>query len=78
MLKIIDIALKDLTRSFRSLFALGMMVGAPLLITGLIYFAFGGAAQGSADLPAVNARIDRLAHGLLDARRCVVVLKTVA
>ena len=34
-MKIIDIALKDLVRSFRSLFAIGMMFVAPLLITGL-------------------------------------------
>lgn len=44
---LLAIALKDLTRSFRSLFALGMMVGAPLLITGLIYFAFGGLSAGT-------------------------------
>ncbi len=56
-MKIFDIALKDLTRSFRSLFAIGMMVGAPLLITGIIYFAFGGAAHGSADLPAVKVGV---------------------
>ena len=40
-MKILDIAFKDLTRSFRSAFAVGMMFVAPLLITGLIYFAFG-------------------------------------
>ena len=44
---ILDIAFKDLKRSFRSLFALGMMLGAPLLITGLIYFAFGGLSAGT-------------------------------
>lgn len=41
-MKILDIAFKDLTRAFRSTFAIGMMVVAPLMITGLIYFAFGG------------------------------------
>ena len=41
-MKILDIAFKDLTRSFRSAFAIGMMVVAPLMLTGLIYFAFGG------------------------------------
>jgi ABC-2 type transport system permease protein len=45
-MKIIDIALKDLLRSFRSLFAVGMVLAAPLLITGLIYFAFGGLSSG--------------------------------
>ena len=55
-MKIIDIALKDLLRSFRSLFAIGMMFAAPLLITGLIYFAFGGLSTGTGryDLPPVR------------------------
>ena len=55
-MKIFDIALKDLTQSFRSLFAVGMMFAAPLLITGLIYFAFGGLASGDAgsSLPDLN------------------------
>lgn len=52
-MKILDIALKDLTRSFRSTFAVGMMVVAPLLLIGLIYLAFGGAANGTSDLPAI-------------------------
>ena len=46
-MKILDIAFKDLTRSFRSAFAVGMMFVAPLLITGLIYFAFGGLSGDS-------------------------------
>ena len=55
-MKIFDIALKDLTQSFRSLFAVGLMFAAPLLITGLIYFAFGGLASGDAgsSLPDLN------------------------
>jgi ABC-2 type transport system permease protein len=56
-MKAFDIALNDLTRSVRSLFALGMMIGAPLVITALIYFAFGGAAHGTADLPAVKVGV---------------------
>jgi ABC-2 type transport system permease protein len=46
-MKILDIAFKDLKRSFRSMFAIGMMFVAPLLITGLIYFAFGGLSGGT-------------------------------
>jgi ABC-2 type transport system permease protein len=46
-MKIIDIAFKDLLRSFRSLFAIGMMFVAPLLITGLIYAAFGNMSTGT-------------------------------
>ncbi|MBN2549536.1 MAG: ABC transporter permease [Anaerolineales bacterium] len=53
-MKIFDIAFKDLTRSFRSLFAIGMMFAAPLLITALIYLAFGGMGSGEADLPATR------------------------
>jgi len=52
-MKILDIALKDLKRSFRSAFAVGMTIVAPLLLVGLIYFALGGAFSGDADLPAV-------------------------
>ncbi len=44
-MKILEIALKDLTRSFRSLFAVGMTIVAPLLLIGLISLAFGGALQ---------------------------------
>lgn len=53
-MKIIDIAIKDLLRSFRNLFAIGMMFIAPLLITGLIYFAFGGMSSGQASLPVIK------------------------
>jgi ABC-2 type transport system permease protein len=59
-MKILDIALKDLVRSFRSLFAIGMMVVAPLLITGLIYFAFGGFSKGTAGVPAVKVGVVNL------------------
>ena len=45
-MKVLDVALKDLLRSFRSPFALVMMFAAPLLITGLLYFAFGGVLDG--------------------------------
>ena len=44
-MKILDIALKDMTRSFRSTFALIFMFGVPLLLTGMFYFMFGGAAK---------------------------------
>lgn len=49
-MKILAIALKDMTRNFRSLFAVGMMFIAPLLITGLFYFAFSG-LTGEDDTP---------------------------
>jgi len=56
-MKILDIAFKDLTQSFRSLFAIGMMIIAPLLLIGLISFAFGGAFSGTADLPDISVGI---------------------
>ena len=46
-MKVIDVALKDLRRVFRSPFSLIMMFGAPLLIAGLLYFAFGGLTSGT-------------------------------
>lgn len=67
-MKILDIAFKDMTRSFRSAFAVGMMFVAPLLITGLIYFAFGGLSSGSGGfsiqpVKVVIANLDRPAAG---------------
>jgi ABC-2 type transport system permease protein len=67
-MKMIAIALKDIKQSFRSLFAVGMMLGAPLLITGLIYFAFSGLNSGKAgsDLPTLKVAVvnlDRPANG---------------
>ncbi len=53
-MKIFDIAFKDLTRSFRSVFAVGMMVIAPLLLTGLIYFAFGGMSGGDVSMTPIS------------------------
>jgi ABC-2 type transport system permease protein len=60
--KVLDIAFKDLLRSFRSAFALVMMFAAPLLITGLIYFAFGGmmGADGGFALPLTPVQIANL------------------
>lgn len=56
-MKILDIALNDLTRSVRSAFAIGMMVIAPLLLTGLIYFAFGGMSGGDVSLTAIQVGV---------------------
>jgi ABC-2 type transport system permease protein len=47
----IAIALKDLLRFTRSSFALGMMLGAPLLLTGLLYAALGHLGQSPAGVP---------------------------
>ena len=70
-MKIIDIALNDLTRSFRSAFTVGMAVVAPLMLTGLIYFAFGGLSGGDVSMTAMQVGVvnaDRLpADSPLDA-----------
>ena len=61
-MKIIDIALKDLLRSLRSMFLIGMTLLAPLLVTGLIFVAFGGlgSEEGSSDIPSVTVGIVNL------------------
>lgn len=56
-MKILDIAFKDLTHSFRSAFAIGMMVVAPLMLTGLIYFAFGGMLSGDVSMTAIKVGV---------------------
>jgi len=56
-MKIIDMVLKDLTRSFRSAFAIGMMVVAPLMLTGLIYFAFGGMSGGDVSMTPIKVGV---------------------
>jgi ABC-2 type transport system permease protein len=50
-MKILDIALKDMTRSFRSLFALMFMFGIPLLMGGMFSLMFGGLGSGSDGFP---------------------------
>lgn len=57
-MKVLDIALNDIKRSLRSLFLIGMAIFAPLLLSGLFGFAFGGGAtSGSGDLPAMQLGI---------------------
>ena len=59
-MKLFHIALKDLTRSMRSLFAVGMMVGAPLLLTGMFFFAFGGASGEESTPPTLQVAVVNL------------------
>jgi ABC-2 type transport system permease protein len=51
------IALKDLKRTFRSPFAIIMMFGAPLLIAGLLYFAFGSMTNGGNSFSLARTRL---------------------
>ena len=58
-MKLLTLATKDLLRSFRSAFLLVMMFVAPLLITGLLYFAF-GSASGALSVPATRVIVANL------------------
>ena len=40
-----NVALKDLTQSFRSMFAVVFMFGIPILVTGMFYFMLGSAGE---------------------------------
>ncbi len=63
-MKAFDIALKDLTRSFRSAFAVIFMFGVPLLVTGMFYFMFGNMAEnGGFDLPRTKVIIANMDEG---------------
>jgi ABC-2 type transport system permease protein len=61
-MKVLDIALKDMLRQFRSAFAVVMMFITPLLITGILYFAFGsmGGDDGGFDLPTTRVQVVNL------------------
>jgi len=63
-MKALDIALKDLTRSFRSAFAVVFMFGVPLLVTGMFYFMFGNVAEnGGFNLPRTKVIIANMDQG---------------
>ena len=56
-MNILFVALKDLKRTFRSVFAIIMMFGAPLMIAGLLYFAFGSMANGGDSFTLARTRL---------------------
>jgi len=59
-MKVLDIALKDLVRSFRNMFFLMFALGMPLLMTGIFYFAFGGLASDDGfDVPQTSVQVVR-------------------
>jgi ABC-2 type transport system permease protein len=63
-MKSIDIALNDLSRSFRSIFAVVFMFGIPLLVTGMFYLMFGNIAEsGGFDLPRTKVIIANMDVG---------------
>lgn len=63
-MKAFDIAIKDLTRSFRSAFAVIFMFGVPLLVTGMFYFMFGNVSEnGGFNLPRTKVIIANMDQG---------------
>src|SRR5512146_2095236 len=63
-MKAIDIALRDLTRSFRSSFAFVFMFVIPLLVTGMFYFMFGNIAKsGDFSLPRTKVIVANMDEG---------------
>ena len=65
-MKIIAITLKDMTRSFRSAFALVFMFAIPLLVTGMFYLMFGGQGtrtDGGFELPVTRVILVNLDAG---------------
>jgi hypothetical protein len=67
--KAIDIAIKDMKRSYRSAVGLVFMFALPLLTTGLFYFMFGNIASGSEfDLSVTRVIVADLDEGSPDLR----------
>jgi len=63
-MKAFDIAFKDMTRSFRSFFAVVFMFIVPLLVTGMFYFMFGNIASGGEfNLPKTQVIVANLDEG---------------
>jgi ABC-2 type transport system permease protein len=63
-MKAFDIAIKDLTLSFRRATALVSMFGLPLLVTGMFYFMFGNIARsGDFNLPRTRVVIANMDEG---------------
>lgn len=65
-MKALDIAIKDLIRSFRSLFLLAFMFAIPLLVTGMMFLMFGGNAESNVDgfqLPVTQVVVADLDQG---------------
>jgi ABC-2 type transport system permease protein len=65
IMKILDIALKDITRSFRSVFAVLFMFVIPLMVTGMFYIMFGGMKESEPgfNLPQTKVVIANLDVG---------------
>jgi ABC-2 type transport system permease protein len=56
-MKSIDIAVKDMKQSFRSLFAVAFMFVLPILITGLFAFLFGGGEEAEVSFEPITVQV---------------------
>lgn len=67
MLKLLDIAIKDLRRAFRSRFLLVFMFVVPILVTALFALMFGGAGEDEEafSLPQTTVQVVNLDEGTL-------------
>ena len=65
-MKVWMIAYKDIKHTFSNVFSLVMSFGAPLLITGLLFFAFGsmGADEGGVNLSPADVLLANLDAGI--------------
>lgn len=64
MVKVFDIAIKDIRHALRSPMGLMFMFGLPLMVTGMFYLMFGSAARsGGFDLPRIQVVIANQDHG---------------
>jgi ABC-2 type transport system permease protein len=63
-MKAFDIAIKDMTRSLRSFYAVIFMFGVPLLVTGMFYFMFGNISNNDEfSLPRTQVIVANLDEG---------------
>ena len=63
-MKALDIAFRDVLRSFRNAVGVSFMFGVPLLVTAMFYFMFGNIASGGGfDLPRTKVIVANLDQG---------------
>ena len=65
-MKILDIAFKDIKHSLGSGFGIVMMFIVPIMIPAIIYAAFGGALDGSANSSGFDIAVTRVVVANLD------------
>ncbi|MBN1260423.1 MAG: ABC transporter permease [Anaerolineae bacterium] len=59
-MKLLDVAFKDMTRSFRSAFALAFMFGVPIITAFIFFLAFGNVGSGEITLARTKVQLVNL------------------